>query len=119
MTMRSPALRPVVFAQDRRSGRFAAAHSHGIVVKLVALLLLIVQLGVIAHRVEHYLVPEQMESGEDSCAAFSPTSGAEPALDIVLPVILVVFFLTFWTARSCPVPQPSDRLGFRAHAPPL
>jgi hypothetical protein len=106
-----------------RSGRSSAAvvprgATHSLSIRLVALLLLIVQLGVIAHRIEHYLVPEQMESGEDACAAFAPTPGAAPGLDIVAPVVLIVFFLTFWSVCNCAVSRPGDRLGFRAHAPP-
>ncbi len=91
----------------------------GVAVRLVALFLLVVQLGIIAHRIEHYLVPEQMECGEDSCTAFSPTPGAEPILDLVLPVSLVVFCLSFWALRDSIVLRPADLFGFRAQAPPV
>lgn len=87
--------------------------------KGVALLLLVVQLGVIAHRIEHYFVPEQMECGEDSCTAFAPATGAAAPLVYLPPVLLVVFFLRFWTVSEAIVLQPSDRLGFKAHAPPV
>ena len=87
--------------------------------RIVALLLLVVQLGVIAHRVEHYFVPEQMECGEDACAAFAPTTGAAVPVIYLPPMLLVVFFMRFWAVSAAVVLQPSDRLGFKAHAPPV
>jgi len=104
----SPKLR-----SSRRDRRF------GGLFRLVALLLLLVQFGVIAHRIEHYYIPEQMECGEDSCAAFAPSTGAAEAVVYLPPVLLVFYFLIFWTVREAAVTQPSDRLGFRAHAPPV
>jgi len=89
------------------------------IIRFAALVLLIAQLGIIAHRIEHYIVPEHMECGEDACAAFAPTpDNAEPLL-FVPPVFLVVFFLQFWTVRAASMRPAVERLGFRAHAPPL
>jgi hypothetical protein len=87
-------------------------------VRFLALALLVLQLGVIAHRIEHYLVPEQMECGEDVCAAFTPTPDAAPIPAFVPPVFFVVFFLRFWTVRASVARGPAERLGFRALAPP-
>lgn len=86
--------------------------------RFFALLLLVAQLGMVAHRIEHYITPEQMECGEDSCTAFMPTTGAADLPLFVPPVFLVIFFLRFWTAHESIVQKPTDRLGFRAHAPP-
>jgi hypothetical protein len=86
--------------------------------RAVALVLLIAQLGMVAHRIEHYLVPEHMECGEDSCDAFAPTPGPDIPVPFLPPVFFVVFFLTFWTLRANVVEQPGSRLGFRALAPP-
>jgi hypothetical protein len=87
--------------------------------RIVAILLLVVQIGVIAHRVEHYFVPEQMECGEDSCTAFAPATGASAPLVYVPTLLLVFYVLKFWAVRETAVIKPSDRLGFRAHAPPV
>jgi hypothetical protein len=73
----------------------------------------------VAHRIEHYITPEQMECGEDSCTAFMPVTGAADLPQFVPPVFFVIFFLRFWTVREFAVEQPGKRLGFRAHAPPL
>jgi len=87
--------------------------------RAVALLLLITQLGMVAHRVEHYLAPDQMECGTDACDAFAPTPGPAAPVPFLPPLFFVVFFLTFWTLRDSVTERPGDRLGFRAHAPPL
>ena len=87
--------------------------------KFFAAILLIAQLGMVAHRIEHYIAPEHMESGEDSCSAFTPVTGAVDLPLFVPPLLLVVFFLRFWTVRDSILGQPAERLGFRAHAPPL
>jgi hypothetical protein len=87
-------------------------------VKFLAAILLIAQLGMVAHRIEHYIAPEHMESGEDECAAFTPVTGAVDLPLFAPPILLVVFFLRFWTVRDSIVWQPAERLGFRAHAPP-
>jgi hypothetical protein len=84
----------------------------------IALLLLVLQLGLIAHRVEHYLVPEHMESGEGDCAAFAPVTDPPALPASVTPPIRVGYFVRFWTASEAIVEQPGDRLGFWAHAPP-
>ena len=87
--------------------------------RFAALVLLIAQFGIVAHRIEHYIAPEHMECGEDSCDAFAPgPPAAEPVL-FVPPVFLVVFFLQFWTVRPAFVRPAAGRLGFRAHAPPV
>jgi hypothetical protein len=93
--------------------------TRAMLLKLFAILVLVAQFGLVAHRIEHYLVPDQMESGEDSCDAFAPASGAVSLPAYVPPVFFVVFFLRFWAVRQTPPSRPSDRLGFRAHAPPL
>ncbi|MDB5397415.1 MAG: hypothetical protein JWM91_4921 [Rhodospirillales bacterium] len=87
--------------------------------RVFALVLLIAQLGMVAHRIEHYLAPEHMESGEDSCTAFAPTTGAAALPLFVPPLLLVIFFMRFWTVRESVLQKPADRLGFRAHAPPF
>jgi hypothetical protein len=86
--------------------------------RIVALLLLVLQLGLIAHRIEHYVLPDHVESGEDECAAFAPVTDP-PALPVaVTPPTRIAYFVRFWTARDTIIERPSDRLGFRAHAPP-
>lgn len=89
------------------------------VLRFFALLLLVAQLGMVAHRIEHYLAPGHMESGEDSCTAFAPTTGAADLPLFVPPIFAVIFFLRFWSVRDSIVLKPADRLGFRAHAPPF
>src|SRR4051812_11115673 len=93
--------------------------SFAAVFRAVALLLLIAQLGMGAHRVEHYLAPEHMECGQDQCDAFAPTPGPDAPVPFPPPLFLVVFFLTFWTLRDSVTERPGNRLGFRAHAPPV
>ena len=93
-------------ADFRRYSRFAA------------LLLLVLQLGLIAHRIEHYFIPEHMESGESECAAFAPVTDP-PALPVVIrPSNQIAYYVRFWTAREVIEEQLSERLGFQAHAPP-
>jgi hypothetical protein len=87
--------------------------------RVVAFLLLIAQLGMVAHRIEHYLAPEHMECGEDSCDSFSPTPGPAAPVPFLPPLVFVAFFLKFWTLRDSVREQPANRLGFRAHAPPV
>ena len=87
--------------------------------RVVAFVLLIAQLGMVAHRIEHYLTPEHMECGEDSCDAFAPTPGPAAPIPFLPPVLFVVFFLSFLTLRDSVTEQPRVRLGFRAHAPPV
>jgi hypothetical protein len=99
----------------RRQGHWSASSF----VKFFAALLLLAQLGMVAHRIEHYIAPEHMECGEDSCTAFAPTTGATDLPLFVPPIFLVIFFLRFWTVRDSVTQKPSDFLGFRAHAPPL
>jgi hypothetical protein len=95
---------------------FAILRHHS---RFLALLLLVLQLGIVAHRIEHYLEPEHMECGEDACTAFAPMDDP-PALPIVVTApTRVAFFVRFWTANDTIVVQPSDRLGFRAQAPPV
>jgi hypothetical protein len=86
--------------------------------RIAAFVLLIAQLGMVAHRIEHYIAPEHMECGEDSCDAFAPTPGPAAPVPFLPPLVFVVFFLTFWTLRDSVREQPGNRLGFRAHAPP-
>ena len=87
--------------------------------RIVAFLLLISQLGIVAHRIEHYILAEQMECGEDGCTAFAPVTDPPALPQLVMPPSLVAFFVRFWTARESIIEQPSDRLGFRAQAPPV
>ena len=88
-------------------------------VRVFALMILIGQLGLIAHRIEHYVAPDHMECGEDACTAFMPTTGAADLPVVISPLFLVVFVLSFWTVRENAVRQHAGRLGFPAHAPPL
>ncbi len=94
---------------SRRYSLFSAFG--GRVFRLLALLMVVAQFGIVAHRIEHYLVPDHMESGEDECSAFAPA--------IVRPANTIVYFVRFWTARETIVPQVAERLGFRAQAPPV
>lgn len=87
--------------------------------RIVAFLLLISQLGIVAHRIEHYILAEQMECGEDGCTAFAPVIDPPAQPPLVAPPSPVVFFVRFWTAREFVAEQPGDRLGFRAQAPPV
>jgi hypothetical protein len=87
--------------------------------RFVALLVLIVQLGVIAHRIEHYIAPEHMECGEDACDAFSPVPDAAAPILFVPPMLFIVFFVQFWMPRAVVLRTAPGRLGFQAHAPPL
>lgn len=102
-------------ATRRAYGRFNSTT----LFRAVAFLLLIVQLGMVAHRIEHYLAPEHMECGEDSCDAFAPTPGPAAPVPFLPPLVFVVFFLKFWTLCDSVREQPGTRLGFRAHAPPV
>ena len=102
-------------ATRRAYGRFNSTT----LFRAVAFLLLIVQLGMVAHRIEHYLAPEHMECGEDSCDSFAPTPGPAAPVPFLPPLVFVVFFLKFWTLRDSVREQPGNRLGFRAHAPPV
>ena len=89
------------------------------VFRAVAFLVLLVQLGMVAHRIEHYLAPEQMECGTDTCDAFAPTPGPAAPVPFLPPLFLVAFFLKFWTLSESVTEQLGNRLGFRAHAPPV
>ncbi len=86
--------------------------------RFLALLLLAIQLGSVAHRVEHYLLAEQMECGEDGCTAFAPVTDPPVLPPLVQPPTAVVFFVHFWAARGSIAERPGERLGFRAQAPP-
>jgi hypothetical protein len=86
--------------------------------RFLALLLLAAQLGSVAHRLEHYILAEQMECGEDGCAAFAPVTDPPALPQLVQPPTPVVFYVRFWTARESIPEQPGQRLGFRAQAPP-
>lgn len=86
--------------------------------RLIALLLLILQLGVVAHRMEHYLLPDHVETGEDSCAAFSPVTDP-PATPVLLSEPTPVSYaVRFWTVSEAAIVRLDDRIGFRAQAPP-
>jgi hypothetical protein len=88
--------------------------------RLIALLLLVLQLGLVAHRIEHYLLPDAIESSdhEDSCDAFSPLIDP-PALPVVEhEPVQVSYIVRFWTLREAHAERLDDRLGFRAQAPP-
>ena len=86
--------------------------------RILAFLLLVTQLGAIAHRVEHYILPDQMECGEDSCAAFMPVADP-PALPVIeTPAAPVLYSIRLWTIVAAMLPERQIGLGFRAHAPP-
>jgi hypothetical protein len=93
--------------------------SRSALLRVAALLLLVAQLGVVAHRIEHYIAPEHMECGEDACIAFAPTPDTVEPIEFVPPLLVVVFFLRFWTVHSVVPRAAGNRLGFRAHAPPV
>ena len=85
---------------------------------IAALLLLILQLGLVVHRLEHYIEPEHMECGDDACAAFTPVTDP-PALPALVAVpTRVAFPVRYWIAIETIVVQPRGRLGFQAQAPP-
>ena len=102
-------------ATRRSSGKF----NFTAIFRVAAFVLLLAQLGMVAHRIEHYLVPEQMECGQDACDAFAPTPGPAAPVPFLPPLFFVVFFLSFWTLGDSVLEQPGDRLGFQAHAPPV
>lgn len=87
--------------------------------RFLVLLLLAAQLGTVAHRIEHYILAEQMECGEDGCAAFAPVTDPPALPGLVQQPTPVVFFVRFWAARESVTEQPGVRLGFRAQAPPV
>jgi hypothetical protein len=91
----------------------------GRILRAFAFVLFIAQLGLVAHQIEHYLIPDHMESGEESCVAFAPTTGAASLPVFIAPFVFIVFFTRFWTVTQAFLYPPSDRLGFRAHAPPV
>ncbi len=86
---------------------------------LAALLLLLLQLGLVAHRIEHYIEPAHMECGEDGCAAFMPATDPPALPPTIAPPLRVAFVVTFWTAGETLLVLPRGRLGFQAHAPPF
>ena len=86
--------------------------------RIFALLLLVVQLGMVAHRVEHYLQPDRMETSEEACAAFAPVDDG-PALPVlVTPPSDVAYAVRFWTAHDRIATKRVAALGFQAQAPP-
>jgi hypothetical protein len=87
--------------------------------RFAALLLLVAQIGIVAHRIEHYIAPEHMECGEDACVAFAPTPDSVEPILFVPPLLVIVFFLRFWGVHTLAVRPAGGRLGFRAHAPPV
>jgi len=107
-------------AKDRRDSRPAIVRSAtGRAFRFLAFIVVIAQLGLIAHRIEHYIEPEQMECGEDACDAFAPITDL-PTLPVLFTApVFIVFFVRFWVAHKAIVARPGDRLGFRAHAPPV
>jgi hypothetical protein len=86
---------------------------------LILLLLLLAQVGLVAHRIEHYVAPQHQECGEGACTAFAPTTGAAPWVMPVAVPVRIAFFVRFWTLREASSARPPARLGFRAQAPPL
>jgi hypothetical protein len=88
------------------------------IMRLAAFLFLVVQLGAFVHVLEHYFVPEQMECGEDSCAAFAPATGPVVLPDLAAPPVFVVFFVCFQQFREWIADRPRGLIGFDAHAPP-
>ena len=87
--------------------------------RTLAFVLVIFQLALVVHRIEHYLVPDHMESGEDACAAFTPAPDAPELPAVFVPLLLVVYVVRFWSVHHPALIQPRQRLGFRPHAPPL
>ncbi len=86
--------------------------------RIVALLLMVAQLGLIAHRVEHYLLPDRMDSGEEACAAFTPVDDGPALPAVVAPPVRVAYAVRFWIARERFAPARAAALGFSAQAPP-
>jgi hypothetical protein len=93
----------------------AAVKRHG---RLIALLLLILQLGLIAHRIEHYLLPDAVESSEDSCDAFSPLIDPPALPTVEHEPTQVSYIVRFWVVREAHAERLESWLGFRAQAPP-
>jgi hypothetical protein len=102
-----------------RSASLSRLVSPAGLLRFAALLLLVAQLGIVAHRIEHYIAPEHMECGADACDAFSPVPDAAPPILFVPPIFVVVFFLQFWMPRAVVLRAPARRFGFQAHAPPV
>jgi hypothetical protein len=93
----------------------AAIRRHG---RSIGLLLFVLQLSLIAHRLEHYLLPDAVESSEASCDAFAPVTDP-PALPVVECEPTQVFYtIRFWPVREATAERHEDGFGFRAQAPP-
>jgi len=86
--------------------------------RFLALLLLVLQLGIVAHRLEHYLAPDHMESSAEGCDSFAPITDPPALPPLVQPPSQVAFYVHFWTVRDIAADQLAERLGFRAQAPP-
>jgi hypothetical protein len=93
----------------------SAIRRHG---RLIALVLLILQLGLIAHRIEHYLLPDAVESSEDSCDAFSPLIDPPALPTVEHEPTQVSYIVRFWVVREAHAERLESWLGFRAQAPP-
>lgn len=87
--------------------------------RIIAFLLLVAQLGFIAHRIEHYILPEAMECGEDSCSAFAPVADPPVLPPLVTPPLRVAYTVRFWTVHATDPVERHREIGFRAHAPPV
>ena len=87
--------------------------------QLALILLLIAQVGVVVHRLEHYLAPSIVDCDENACAAFAPAADPPSISAAISPPERIIQFIRFWTAHPAYFERPTDRLGFRAQAPPL
>jgi hypothetical protein len=82
------------------------------------LLLLLTQLAMVGHRIEHFVAPDQVERIAD-CAAFAPT----PDADCTPPTILRVAAIFTVFAASAPTDTllagEIDQHAYRSQAPPV
>jgi hypothetical protein len=82
------------------------------------LLLLLTQLAMVAHRVEHFVAPDQVERIAD-CAAFAPTpdTSCEPPAIVRLPVHVTL--LPVWLPTASIPAGEIDQHAYRSQAPPV
>ena len=87
--------------------------------RIVGVLVLLAQIGLLAHRLEHYFAPNHMESGEDACVAFAPASDPPAIVPLVRPPSPIAFPVRYWIGRDTRPELAPNSLGFRAQAPPV
>ncbi|GIL39081.1 hypothetical protein [Roseiterribacter gracilis] len=81
------------------------------------LLLLLTQLAMVGHRIEHFVAPDQVESIAD-CAAFAPTPDAscEPPAVVRTPASFTLF--AAWSPTEQIRAGEINQHAYRSQAPP-